>query len=118
MTVPPGLLSVKACGGICVVQQPNDAMWPEMPRNALAHDHVDHCAAVQELAPLLSRLVREPPGQMPPIPSHLILEAGIAAQESTTVPDHSQLGRPSRLSCPECRGVLNEVSEPGSTRFR
>ena len=112
-----GLLAIKACGGLCVVQEPSDALWPEMPRNALLHDHVDHCAPVLELPDLLGRLSREPPGTMPAIPRHLILEASIAAQEPTTMPE-STVGRPSRLSCPQCGGVLNEVSETGSTRFR
>jgi two-component system chemotaxis response regulator CheB len=113
-----GLNAIKSCGGICVVQQPDDAMWPEMPRNALAQDHVDHCVAVPELPPLLCRLAREPPGSAPPIPSHLILELSIAAQEAPTMPEPTHVGRPSRLSCPQCGGVLNEVSETGSTRFR
>ena len=34
------------------------------------------------------------------------------------VPEAAQLGRPSRLSCPQCGGVLNEVTESGTTRFR
>ena len=33
-----GLIAIKACGGLCVVQDPDDAIWPEMPRNALTHD--------------------------------------------------------------------------------
>ena len=113
-----GLSAIKSCGGLCVVQDPDDAMWPEMPRNALAHDHVDHCAPVAQLPDLLKKLVREPPGLMPPIPRNLILEASIAAQEAPMVPESAQLGRPSQLSCPQCGGVLNEVTEQGSTRFR
>ena len=112
-----GLIAIKSCGGLCVVQQPNDAMWPEMPRNALAQDHVDHCAPVHELPPLLYRLAGEPPGPMPPIPRQLVLESAIAAQEPP-MPNPVQVGSPSRLSCPQCGGVLNEVSDPGSTRFR
>jgi two-component system chemotaxis response regulator CheB len=113
-----GLVAVKACGGICVVQEPHDAMWPEMPRNAMAHDQVDHSVPVSELPALLTRLAMDPPGPMRPIPHNLILESSIAAQEAPVMPDPAQLGRPSRLSCPQCGGVLNEVSEPGSTRFR
>jgi two-component system chemotaxis response regulator CheB len=55
---------------------------------------------------------------MPPIPRQLILEASIAAQEAPTMPETPPVGRPSRLSCPQCGGVLNEVSEIGATRFR
>lgn len=113
-----GLVAISACGGICVVQQPDDAIWPEMPRNALAHDHVHHTAPVAELPDLLSRLVQQPPGIMPPIPRHLIVESSIAAQEAPIVPEPAQVGRPTRLSCPQCGGVLNEVAEQGTMRFR
>lgn len=113
-----GLAAIKACGGICVVQQPNDAMWPEMPRNALAQDHVDHCATVAELPSLLRRLVLMPPGTMPPVPHQLILEAGISAHETSTTPEPAQVGNPTQLICPQCGRVLNEVVEPGATRFR
>jgi len=113
-----GLIAIKSCGGICLVQQPEDAMWPEMPRNALAHDHVDYSLPVADVPALLRRLVNQPPGPMPPIPRHLILESSIAAQEAPVVEESTQVGRPSRLSCPQCGGVLNEVAEQGTTRFR
>lgn len=113
-----GLIAIKSCGGLCVVQEPGDATWPEMPRNALAHDHIDHCVPVAKLPALLGKLVQQPAGPMPPIPRNLILEASIAAQEAPMVPEPPQLGRPSRLSCPQCGGVLNGVLEQGSTRFR
>ena len=48
-----GLLAIKSCGGLCVVQEPNDAMWSEMPRNALAHANVDHCVPVADMPDLL-----------------------------------------------------------------
>ena len=113
-----GLAAIEACGGLCVVQEPTDAMWPEMPRNALAQDHVDHRSTVAELPSLLRRLVLTPPGPVPPVPPHLILEAGISAQETAVVPEPAQVGNPTRLSCPQCGGVLNEVAEQGTTRFR
>ena len=113
-----GLVAIKACGGLCVVQEPDDAIWPEMPRNALLRDHVDYCEPVAAMPTLLERLVREPAGPMPPIPQNLILEASIAAQEIAMATDQIQLGQPSRLSCPQCGGVLNEIAEEGSTRFR
>ena len=113
-----GLAAIKICGGICVVQDPEDAIWPEMPRNALKHDHVDHKVPIAMLGNLLTRLVQESPSApMPPIPTNLILEAKIAALE-TFMPDQVTLGRPTRLSCPRCGGVLNEITEEGSTRFR
>lgn len=112
-----GLNAVTACGGICVVQQPDDADWPEMPSNALRQDHVDHCVTAAEMPDLLCRLVQESPGPMPSIPQTLILENRIAMQEVIT-PDEATVGRPSRLTCPQCGGVLNAIPEPAAPRFR
>src|SRR5215218_10041170 len=37
-----GLLAIKSRGGIAVVQNPEDALYPGMPGNALEHVQVDH----------------------------------------------------------------------------
>ena len=52
-----GLARVKAEGGIAIVQDPQDAVAPNMPKNALAHVQVDHCMPLMHIAPLLVRLV-------------------------------------------------------------
>lgn len=51
-----GLAAIKQCGGIAVVQDPSDALVPNMPRNALAQVGVDYSLAAAEIAPLLVRL--------------------------------------------------------------
>ena len=108
-----GLAAVKACGGLCLVQAPDDAIWPEMPRNALRRDHVDYCEPVSALPLLLSRLVQEPAGPAPPVPRNLFVEASIAAQETAMAVELEQLGRPSRLSCPQCGGVAERDQRSG-----
>ena len=55
-----GLGAIKQCGGLAVVQDPDDAEHPEMPRNALAQVDVDCCVPASELAPTLLRLVARP----------------------------------------------------------
>ena len=52
-----GLRSIRHCGGIAVAQDPGDADYDSMPRNALAHVDVDHTVRSQDLAPLLIDLV-------------------------------------------------------------
>ncbi|MFT8245884.1 chemotaxis protein CheB [Roseomonas sp. BN140053] len=112
-----GLIAVKRCGGISLVQDPDDALWPDMPRNALLRDSVDQRASLAELPALLARLAREPAGPVLSVPDDVVLEARIAEQEST-VSQGTTVGTPSRLSCPQCGGVLNEIEEPKSVRFR
>jgi len=52
-----GLRTIRKCGGIAVVQDPDDADHDSMPRNALAHVDVDHIVRSQDLASLLIELV-------------------------------------------------------------
>jgi two-component system chemotaxis response regulator CheB len=53
-----GLVRIKEAGGLCLVQRPDDAPFPSMPRNALRFDHVDHvfdlASAHELLIPLLA----------------------------------------------------------------
>ena len=56
-----GLLAVRQAGGVAVVQDPKDAAHPEMPQGALDAAGADHCVPLEEMAPLLVRLVRQPP---------------------------------------------------------
>ena len=55
-----GLRAIKQCGGMAVVQDPEDAAHAEMPRNALAHVDVDCCVPGWELPHTLLRLVAGP----------------------------------------------------------
>lgn len=114
-----GLVAIKACGGLSVVQDPEDAAWPDMPRNALRGDSPDHSVALAEMPALLGRLARSPAGPPRPVPPRIAAEARIAEQEVAIMgPELQEIGPPSRISCPQCGGVLNEIEEEKTTRFR
>ncbi len=53
-----GLIAVRQAGGVAVIQDPNDAEYPEMPQNALDAAGANHCVPLKEMAPLLARLAR------------------------------------------------------------
>ena len=53
-----GLRKVKAAGGIGVVQDPEEAAAPEMPRSALIGGNPDFVVPLDEMADLLARLVK------------------------------------------------------------
>jgi two-component system chemotaxis response regulator CheB len=113
-----GLLAIKRCGGIAVVQDPDDAAVPEMSQSALGRVEVDHRVPIAEMSGLLVKLVGEPAGKTPEIPVEIRLEAAIAAQEHGEMVNEDRLGRPSRFSCPECHGALWEIADANMLRFR
>ena len=113
-----GLRAIKRCGGLAVVQQPSDAVVPEMPLSALAYAGIDHVTPAGALGGLLARLAREPAGETPPVPLEIRLEAAIAAQELVGMETDNKLGRPSGFTCPECHGALWEVDDGSPLRYR
>jgi two-component system chemotaxis response regulator CheB len=114
-----GLIAIKAAGGLSIVQDPTDAEWPSMPQNALKRDHVDHSLALDRIGALLARLVREPAGVSVPLPEEYRIEDSMAAQDFAIMEaDIVTPGEPSRISCPDCGGVLNEIESEHEVRFR
>src|SRR5262245_8203516 len=55
-----GLLTVKQCGGVAIVQDPADALFPNMPRSALEYVDVDYCVPLAELGAVLARVAVQP----------------------------------------------------------
>jgi len=114
-----GLIAIKAAGGLSIVQDPDDAEWPSMPRNAIKRDHVDHIAPINQMSALLARLAREKSGPTIPIPEEYLIEDSIAAKEfAVAEPDVITPGQPSHMSCPDCGGVLNLIETADEQRFR
>ena len=113
-----GLLAVEHCGGLALVQSPDDAAHPEMPRRALATVERARPVTLAELGPLLARLVHEPAPEPPPVPEGLrievlLTERAMKNDDWNQVPSHS-----TDFTCPECSGALREVDEEGIRRFR
>ncbi|HEX8430099.1 MAG TPA: chemotaxis protein CheB, partial [Longimicrobium sp.] len=106
-----GLFAIARAGGVTVVQDPAEAPYPGMPRNAVANLDVDHVLPLAEIAPLLSRLARamaapEPVARDTPDDGALHWKA-----------DYAVMGAGAGLSCPECQGPLWEIREGDMIQF-
>jgi two-component system chemotaxis response regulator CheB len=53
-----GLVAIKDHGGICLVQDPEEADMPYMPINAIRYDHVDRILPAKAIAPTVNALVK------------------------------------------------------------
>ncbi len=113
-----GLIAVKKCGGITVVQDPKDATYPDMPRNALNNLDVDYCVPIARMGALLERLASEPAGKAPPVPEDIGTEALIAERVLSDVAQVSGLGEQVPYNCPNCGGVLWQLDHSGMQRYR
>lgn len=95
-----GMLSIKARGGVSVVQTPETAIAGDMPRSVLARVPVDHVIPPVELPALLARLAATPPGPDQPVDGFVKQLEG------------SEPGVRAEVVCPVCDGVLTEA-QPG-----
>lgn len=113
-----GMWAVKTCGGVCIVQDPDDAQFGDMPRNALNSVEVDHCLPLPEIAPLLVQLARRqvtdvarrPPPSMQTEVEFAMLEHDIREMGS--------LGVPTGFTCPNCHGSLWELKDGELVHYR
>ncbi|MBP7146874.1 MAG: chemotaxis protein CheB [Acidobacteria bacterium] len=92
-----GMLSIKARGGLAVVQDPDTAFAREMPASVIENLAVDHVVHPAELPPLLVHLVSTPAvtGKEP--------DVAIRRLEGNAP------GASSGLTCPACNGPLTEA---------
>ncbi|MGI8588356.1 MAG: chemotaxis protein CheB [Chloroflexia bacterium] len=115
-----GLQAIKQRGGIAVVQDPDEAMYPSMPRSAQAHVDVDYCLPMAEIGGLLAKLAKEPaPDEADyPVPYNMDIESQIARADMDLFNDSEVPGTPSPFSCPECHGTLWELKDGEMVRYR
>jgi two-component system, chemotaxis family, protein-glutamate methylesterase/glutaminase len=112
-----GLAAIKAQGGLTVAQEPEDALYPAMPANAIEKVGVDHVVPAAALGELLARLTKEPVGDAPPVNDGTQVEVEILEMAAGDA-EGRRPGRPSGFSCPDCNGVLWEIDEDEVFRFR
>jgi two-component system chemotaxis response regulator CheB len=115
-----GLQAIKHRGGLTVVQDPGDALYPSMPRSALEHVQVDYCVPLAEMGQLLTQLSRQPTDTESkyPVLKELENEVKIVEMDMDALNTDSHPGKPSVLACPECGGVLWELQDGSLLRFR
>jgi two-component system chemotaxis response regulator CheB len=95
-----GLAAIKSAGGLALVQDPAEAEFPQLPRNALRRVQVDHSLTVSEIASFLNNETRKP-----------------VDKKEMLVTSRSEKSQYTGVTCPDCHGpILEEHRSP--LRFR
>ncbi len=115
-----GLLAIKQRGGIAIVQDPEEALFPDMPRNALAAITIDHVLSIGEMSSLIFRLAQEQlqPTQPREAPSGMKEETAIEQLSMAAIENEQRDGVPSVFACPDCGGTLWDLNRDEVLRFR
>ena len=123
-----GTSLIREMKGEVVVQQPDDALVPNMPYSAIAASAPDYIVDASEIASLLASLVKHGSTESPAHGDFHNLHHS-ALGDVFRRPDVSLVGTkalkepilngpPSAFSCPECGGALWEVEDNNVVRYR
>jgi len=113
-----GLQALKQCGGITVVQDPDEAAFRGMPEAALARTKPDHVVGLRAMPALLEKLMNRPVGAPVPVPDTIKYEVEVARKGHSSMSDLDGLGRRSVFTCPDCHGVMWEIDDGDLVRYR
>ena len=115
-----GLQAIKRCGGIAVVQDPEDAEAPSMPSSALRYVEVDHSAPLDAIGALLTQLVSRAPAPVRAAggAEREMRENEIMLGKGDFMEHLKSIGKPSTFVCPECDGALWEIEGSKPRSFR
>lgn len=114
-----GMWAIKRSGGTCVVQDPNQAEYPDMPLSVINNMEVDHVATLDEIGPLIAKIVKLKKGRKTAAPKDVIAESKIAEQTAVGIDDVKKLDvLPSIFACPDCGGGLWEAQNDIIKRYR
>lgn len=113
-----GMVAVKRCGGTCVVQDPDDCAYPDMPQNALRLAKIDHCVPIDQMGGLLTGLVKRRARKPTAVPDDIAIEATIAERVLSDLESVEELGEQVPFNCPGCGGVLWQMKKGKLLRYR
>ena len=113
-----GLSAVKRCGGISVVQDPEDALYPSMPVSAIHNVGADHIVTLSRVPDLLARLARSPTDAPTKAPSTVEVETLMSERQDDEDDVLDRIASRSALTCPGCHGALWELKDGDLLNFR
>lgn len=114
-----GMYAIKKAGGICIIQDPKEAKYPDMPRAVLSVLKPDYSVPVSEMGAAISEAIATlKKRKQVKVPADLVKEAEIAERVNVGIEQVQNLGERSNISCPECGGGLWEIKDNGFTRYR
>ena len=108
-----GLMAVKAAGGLAIVQDPNEALAPEMPSRAIQYAQPQCILPIERIAQKVRSLSSE---ELPlPVKPKNARPESVGSRKMEF---EEALRVPSGFACPECHGVLWEIDEGKMERYR
>jgi two-component system chemotaxis response regulator CheB len=113
-----GMRAIRKSGGICIVQEPEQAQYPDMPLSVINNMKPDHVVADEVIGSLLMQITKSGMVKKRKIPEDIIKESRIAESVLTGIDVLNELGEKSDFACPDCGGSLWALKSGKELRYR
>ena len=107
-----GMLAIKRSGGVCIVQDPNEAEYADMPLSVLNEMEVNYCIPLSAMGEVILNVTQTTPEEMP-APRDVIIESEIAERVVVDYDNVRALAINSIYACPDCGGGLWTINKGG-----
>lgn len=101
-----------------MVQDPEDADYPDMPANAIAEVEVDYRPPLQEMGSVIQEIIKQFAAVIESVPEGIAMEAEIAERTRSEIGKEQSLGHLVPVSCPDYNGPLWQVETDHLERYR
>jgi PAS domain S-box-containing protein len=115
-----GSAAISHLGGSVLVQDPSDAAFPDMPRNAIVADRPHAVLPLEELGAAVVGLVHTPPdgGKEAEVGDELRQERDYATLSADAISRKGVFSELAPFACPSCGGSLWEAPDDENLHFR
>lgn len=113
-----GMSAIKRCGGVCIVQDPREAQFSDMPRSVLNKIQVDHQASLEDIPAILTDILKKPLPPEKPVPEDVQIEAKMTETMMSDIDQLKKIANHSDFVCPDCGGGLWAVKNDPLHRYR
>jgi two-component system, chemotaxis family, protein-glutamate methylesterase/glutaminase len=113
-----GMWNIKQCGGNSIVQDPNEAEYPDMPNSVLETMDVDHCVPINKMGEIIISITGQTKFRDVKPPAYLVTEAKLSEKAATGIENVKEVGERTEYGCPDCGGSIYLVKHGKVKHYR
>jgi two-component system chemotaxis response regulator CheB len=113
-----GMAAIKSCGGKCIVQEPVEAEYGQLPVAVIEQVKPHYTLPVSAIGHMILTIAKKRKKKVVRIPRELIEEAEIAEKVLSDIDETRELGTQSLFTCPDCGGSLFHINDHKLNRYR
>ncbi|MBE9463286.1 chemotaxis protein CheB [Dyadobacter subterraneus] len=113
-----GMWAIKRSGGVCIVQDPNQAEYPDMPLSVINNMDVDHVCELGSIGTFLTQIADLERTSQISAPEDVVLESQSAEKTAVGIDVVEEIADKSVFACPDCGGNLWSIKGDIINRYR